>query len=144
MTDVMYRWSVLTQNIAYNQPPQLGYYLGSDLGKFWNNKYQLKQGAHSKSGMSKEGHINDMNTRYLGAKRVIKDTIATKEQEYDLDAGYNYDNYTWIINGIQKDAKRSIKLSASDFNLNQPISVLLHVQYKGALFSDSVKVVFLN
>lgn len=32
MSDVIYRWSVLTQNVAYNQPTQLGYYLGSDLG----------------------------------------------------------------------------------------------------------------
>ena len=34
MSDEIYRWSVLTQNVAYNQPTQPGYYLGSDLGRF--------------------------------------------------------------------------------------------------------------
>ncbi len=39
MSDVVYRLSVLCENIAYNQPPEPGYYLGSDLGKFWTVRY---------------------------------------------------------------------------------------------------------
>ncbi len=144
MTDIMYRWSVLTQNISYNQPPQLGYYLGFDLGKFWNNTYKLKQGAHSKSGMSKSGHINDMNTRYQEAERIIKDTITTNDKEYVLDAGYNYDDYKWTINGVSIDAGRTIKLKSSDYRVNEPLDILLQVQYKGAVLSDSVKFVFLK
>ncbi len=144
MTDIMYRLSVLTQNVSYNQPPQLGYYLGSDLGKFWNNTYRLKKGAHSKSGMSKEGHINDMNTRYQGAERIIKDTITTYDKEYILDAGYDYDDYNWTVNGIHVDAERLLKLKSSDYILNQPINILLEVQYKGEVFADSVKVKFIK
>ncbi len=30
MTDVPYRASVAAENVAYNQPPELGYYLGPD------------------------------------------------------------------------------------------------------------------
>ncbi|MCW3786876.1 rhamnogalacturonan lyase [Plebeiibacterium sediminum] len=144
MTDIMYRWSVLTQNISYNQPPQLGYYLGSDLGKFWNNTYQLQSGAHSKSGTSEGGHINDMNTRYHGAKRIIKEEIKVKGDEYTLDAGYDYDHYCWMINGIKVDAERSLKLKVSDYKLNELISIELKVQYKGAVFSDSAKVEFIK
>ncbi len=144
MTDVMYRWSVLTQNIAYNQPPQLGYYLGSDLGTFWNNTYQLQRGAHSKSGTSKEGHINDMNTRYHGAKPIIKEEIKVKAKEYTLDAGYDYDHYSWMINGVETNGERMLDLKASDYKLNEPINISLQVQYKGAVFSENVKVEFLR
>lgn len=30
MTDVPYRESVAAENVAYNQPPELGYYIGPD------------------------------------------------------------------------------------------------------------------
>ena len=30
MTDIPYRESVAAENVAYNQPPELGYYLGPD------------------------------------------------------------------------------------------------------------------
>jgi rhamnogalacturonan endolyase len=33
MSDHVYEMSALNQNIGYNQPTQLGYYLGSDLYK---------------------------------------------------------------------------------------------------------------
>ncbi len=144
MADIMYRWSVLTQNVAYNQPPQLGYYLGSDLGTFWNNSYQLQRGAHSKSGKSKEGHINDMNTRYHGAKRVVKEEIKVDAKDCVLDAGYDYDFYIWKINGVKVDVGRLLKLKSSDYTLKEPINISLQVQYRGAVFSDSVKVVFLK
>jgi rhamnogalacturonan endolyase len=30
MEDIPYRLSVATQNVAYNQPPEPGYYIGPD------------------------------------------------------------------------------------------------------------------
>ncbi|GAF02121.1 rhamnogalacturonan lyase [Saccharicrinis fermentans] len=68
LSDHMYRLSAAIQNVGYNQPTQLGYYLGSDLGKFWNDTYRLGRAGHSKSGWAKDGHVNDMNTRYKGLK----------------------------------------------------------------------------
>jgi rhamnogalacturonan endolyase len=38
MEDPIYRISAATQNVAYNQPTQAGYYFGSDLGKIFPQK----------------------------------------------------------------------------------------------------------
>jgi|CZCB01.1.fsa_nt_gi hypothetical protein len=38
MEDPIYRISAATQNVAYNQPTQAGYYFGSDLGKIFQQK----------------------------------------------------------------------------------------------------------
>lgn len=38
MEDPIYRISAATQNVAYNQPTQAGYYFGSDLGKIFPRK----------------------------------------------------------------------------------------------------------
>ena len=38
MKDPIYRISAATQNVAYNQPTQAGYYFGSDLGKIFPQK----------------------------------------------------------------------------------------------------------
>ncbi len=38
MEDPIYRISAATQNVAYNQPTQVGYYFGSDLGKIFPQK----------------------------------------------------------------------------------------------------------
>ncbi len=39
MSDIPYRWTALIQNVAYNQPTQPGFYLGSDLGKFFPSRF---------------------------------------------------------------------------------------------------------
>ncbi|MCW3806948.1 rhamnogalacturonan lyase [Plebeiibacterium marinum] len=142
LSDPMYRLSVAIQNVGYNQPTQLGYYLGSDLGKFWNNEYRLKRGAHSKSGMSADGHINDMNTRYQRAQRIVMDTINCRTAEYTLDAGLNYDNYQWIVNGKRVEASRKLKLIASDFSGDEAVKVELEVFYKGWVFKEKIFIRF--
>ncbi|NLO70884.1 MAG: rhamnogalacturonan lyase [Porphyromonadaceae bacterium] len=38
LEDPIYRISIATQNVAYNQPTQPGFYFGSDLGKIFDNK----------------------------------------------------------------------------------------------------------
>ncbi len=139
LSDHMYRLSVAIQNIGYNQPTQLGYYFGSDLGKFWNNHYRLKRGAHSKSGRSEEGHINDMNTRYAGAERIVRDTIRTRQSEYTLDAGLDYDTYKWFVDGKEIKAERSLSLTALEED--QTIEVELEATYKGFIFKERVVVV---
>ena len=142
LSDHIYRLSVADQNISYNQPTQPGFYLGSDLGKFWNNEYQLQRGAHSKSGKAKDGKANGMNTRYHGAKRIILDTITCSQEIYTLDAGFDYDQYTWIVNGAEINSDRSLTLKAKDYSADQAIKVKLQVLYKGCVFADSIHVRF--
>lgn len=46
MQDPVYRISVATQNVAYNQPTQPGYYFGSDLEKvFYNNEIETSSNS---------------------------------------------------------------------------------------------------
>jgi hypothetical protein len=53
MSDLVYRESVAYQNVGYNQPPEVGFYLASDMGKFAyhdtvamaGNKVTLNPGA---------------------------------------------------------------------------------------------------
>ena len=143
LSDHMYRLTVAIQNVGYNQPTQLGYYLGSDLGKFWNNHYRLKRGAHSKSGRSESGHINDMNTRYEGAQRIVQDTIRTHAEEYVLDAGYEYDDYKWMVNKKEVNADRKLILKASDYSVDdEEISVELEALFKGFIFKEHVCIKF--
>lgn len=45
MEDPIYRISVATQNIGYNQPTQTGFYFGSDIGKCFPEKELVVQGS---------------------------------------------------------------------------------------------------
>ncbi len=142
LNDVIYRNSLCFQNIGYNQPTHPGFYLGSDLGKFWNNEYKLKSGGHSKSGRAEDGKPNGMNERYLGAERIVLDTIHCEGDEYILDAGYDYDQYHWIVNGNPIESARKLVLKRADFVEKKNIQVRIAVTYKGFVFTDSVTVVF--
>jgi len=142
LSDHIYRLSVADQNISYNQPTQPGFYLGSDLGKFWNNQYHLQRGGHSKSGVAYNGRANGMNARYHGAKRVIIDTISCSEETYTLDAGYDYDKYIWTVNGTEINSKRSLTLKAEDYSADQPVKIKLQALYKGCVFVDDIVVIF--
>lgn len=42
LEDPVYRISIATQNVAYNQPTQPGFYFGSDLKKGWFRGYEFK------------------------------------------------------------------------------------------------------
>ena len=42
LEDPVYRISIATQNVAYNQPTQPGFYFGPDLKKGWFRGYEIK------------------------------------------------------------------------------------------------------
>lgn len=106
MNDIIYRLSVVTQNVAYNQPTQCGFYLGSDLGKFFKP------------------------TRLRGEVAI-------------LDAGFDYDQVEWIINGKNMGHQRKLHLKRSNFPARQPISIEIRAYYKGALFTESWRAEFI-
>jgi len=142
LSDHIYRMSVADQNISYNQPTQPGFYLGSDLGKFWNNEYRLRKGAHSKSGRTDDGKPNGMNARYHEAQRIILDTINCSQETYTLDAGYDYDEYTWTVNGSEINSDRMLKLQKKNYSAEQLVKVKLQALYKGCIFKDKVVIIF--
>ncbi len=142
LNDVIYRNSLCAQNIGYNQPTHPGFYLGSDLGRFWNNNYKLKSGGHSKSGTANDGKPNGMDERYKGAQRIILDTVQCKDSVYSLDAGYDYDAYDWVVNDKKVKSGRKLVLNRDDYPKGNSIHVTLSATYKGFVFSDSVNVVF--
>ena len=46
LEDPVYRISIATQNVAYNQPTQPGFYFGSDLGKIFEEKEMVVDSDH--------------------------------------------------------------------------------------------------
>lgn len=141
MSDPIYRWSVLTQNIAYNQPTQPGLYLGSDLGKFWPSYYTNLQG-HGKKGETEDGRPNGMNARLKGAELIEVKNIETQNNSYTLDARYNYDTYEWTIDGKRIEAGRTVELKAADYGLNRKIQVKLRASIHGGVFEDEGTIEF--
>lgn len=101
LEDPIYRISMATQNVAYNQPTQPGFYMGADLGKSFPEK-----------------------------------EIVTEATQLLLDAGMNYDSYSWSIGGDN----RSRLVTSKDIPLKRRTLLKLKVTFRGYQFSDSVYV----
>jgi rhamnogalacturonan endolyase len=141
MSDIIYRMSVLTQNSGYNQCTQTGFYLGSDLGKFWPGHY-ISPFYNSKSGTSSDNRPNGMNARLKDATLVIEKDISTSKKNYCFDAGYTYDSYLWTLDGKRINGNRQLSVSAEDFGLDHKIKLNLKTSLHGCLFEDDASVVF--
>lgn len=101
LEDPIYRISMATQNVAYNQPTQPGFYMGADFGKIFPDK-----------------------------------EIVTDTSELLLDAGMDYDSYSWSIGGDM----RSRLVTSKDIPSGKRTLVNLTVVFRGYEFSDSVYV----
>lgn len=101
LEDPIYRISMATQNVAYNQPTQPGFYMGADLGKMFPEK-----------------------------------EIVTDADELLLDAGMDYDRYSWSIGG----ESRSRLVTSKDIPLRKRTLIKLTGTFRGYQFSDSVYV----
>ncbi len=110
LEDPVYRISVATQNVAYNQPTQPGFYFGADLGKCFTEK----------------------------------NVVSNSGSDLTLDAGMNYDNYQWLIDGKTIGNTRSVILTTKEIPLNVSTKVELTVAFRGYLFKDSVNVTLKN
>ncbi len=138
LSDIIYRLSAANQNIGYNQPNQPGFYLGSDLGTFWNDEFKLAPNSHSKHGIASDGRPNGMNERFKGAVRIHQDTIFCSEDTLKLSAGIYYDSYQWLVGNIKVSEQSMVKIPKHREAIKVYLSAIAH----GGLFRDSAIVVF--
>ncbi|EGK01513.1 rhamnogalacturonan lyase [Dysgonomonas gadei] len=103
LEDPVYRISIATQNVAYNQPTQPGFYFGADLGKCF----------------------------------PVKDIIVDKDY-IELNAGMDYDTYSWSVGGNE----RIRKITTKDIPVGKKTKVELTVTYRGYEFKDYVYITF--
>ena len=139
MEDPIYRMSVLTQNVAYNQPTQTGFYLGSDLGKFWPTFYRRDPATafNGKSGIGSDGRKNGMrNRRAATVETVVRDIVVHDSDRYRLDARCDYDRVVWTIDGQPAGEGRFCEVSATDCGYDRPIAVEIEATIHGAVFRD--------
>jgi hypothetical protein len=73
LEDPVYRISVATQNVAYNQPTQPGFYFGADLGKCFTEKTIVgKENAVTlDAGMNYDSYQWMANGKVIGSSRTI-------------------------------------------------------------------------
>jgi rhamnogalacturonan endolyase len=143
MNDKIYRWSVLTQNIAYNQPTQLGHYLGSDLGRFWPTRRRLVT-TGGKSGVAADGRPNGMNARQAGSEEIVQREIVTDRISYTLDARADYDSYEWTVNGQPVAAGRTLTLDQAAYGYDTPVTIGIRATLRGFVFEDSGTLTFVK
>lgn len=145
MADPIYRMSVLTQNVAYNQPTQTGFYLGSDLGKFWPEIYRRNPDVNfnAKSGTGSDGRKNGMrNRRAASIVQVLRDRTLHEQSSIRLDARYDYESVNWTIDGKPAGTGRYCEITAEEYGYDRPIAVEIEATIHGATFRDSGSVTF--
>ena len=140
MSDIIYRMSVLCENICYNQPPEPGFYLGSDLGKFWPVRYK-RNGDHRSFKTSGDG----LNTRLENVDVIPQNNVTIFKNiasTYVLDARAPYDSYEWTVNGKVVGHDRTYTLKQSAYGYDKPISVHIKAIVKGEVFEDDGTITF--
>ena len=140
MSDIVYRMSVLAENVCYNQPPETGYYLGSDLGKFWpvKNIRDGQQISFKTSGVGMNVRLDGTYEKVMNEVVVYKN-IATK---YTLDARIEYDSYEWTVNGKVVGHDKTYTLKQADFGYDNPVAVHIRTTRRGQVFEGDGTVTF--
>ena len=145
MSDNIYRMSVLGENICYNQPPLTGFYLGSDLGKFWDVKFERAAGYsnNAKRAFTDDGRKNGMHARLQNTvETVVRDILVRGAAEYTLDARLDYDSCEWTLNGKRAGTGRRLLVKASDYGYDKPIKVGVRAVRFGCVFEDEGSLTF--
>ena len=141
MSDIIYRMSVLCENIAYNQPPEPGYYLGSDLGKFWEVRYVRAADAPEERAASGAGM--DARLQHTVPEDINHITVYSNiSKKYMLDARMDYDSFEWTVNGRVAGHDRRLTLKQEDYGYDAPIQVRIRTTYKGEVFEGEGTVTF--
>ena len=147
MSDQIYRNSIATQNIGYNQPSHTGFYLGSDLGEFWNKKrfYEKNRKRNNpKDGLTNDGKINGMNERLnFSFTKPIKDILCYNDS-INIDLKFDYEDYCIKVDNVEIKADRYITLKRNEYDENRAIPLEIKVYYHGATFFDIGSVTFVK
>ena len=140
MSDIVYRMSVLCENVCYNQPPEVGFVLSSDLGRFWQVRNVRDPQAPRDRNASRDlnGRLGGTNPQELNEVTVYKN-IADK---YVLDARNVYDSYEWTINGKVAGREKTLTLRQSDYGYDKPVSVHIKAVQRGQVFEGDGTVTF--
>ena len=107
LEDPVYRISVATQNVGYNQPTQPGFYFGSDLGKIFSKK-EIK--VEDNQVLLDAGEIYDAYKWSVGGNsqtRLIttKDIPAGKKTKIDVTVtyrGFEFTDSLFVILSFEK------------------------------------------
>ena len=140
MSDIVYRMGVLCENVCYNQPPEVGFVLSSDLGRFWPVRNVRDPQAPRDRNASRDlnGRLGGTNPQELNEITVYKN-IADK---YVLDARNVYDSYEWTINGKVAGREKTLTLRQSDYGYDKPVSVHIKAVQRGQVFEGDGTVTF--
>ena len=107
LEDPVYRISIATQNVAYNQPTQPGFYFGSDLGKCFSEKELTVNDDHVTLDA---GIIYDSYQWSIGGKEHLryittKDIPAGKKTKIEVKVnyrGYQFNDFVFVTLNPQK------------------------------------------
>ena len=140
MSDIVYRLSVLCENICYNQPPEPGFALSSDLGKFWPQR-----DVRDPSAPRDRNGSRDLNGRLNGTRHEeIKDIVVYKNvaDKYVLDARNVYDSYEWTVNGKVLGHEKTLTLRQADYGYDKPVRIHVRAVLRGEVFESDGTVTF--
>ncbi len=140
MSDIVYRLSVLCENICYNQPPETGFVLSSDLGRFWpeRNVRDLQAPRDRNGARDLNGRLSGTHPEQI-SNIVVYKNIADK---YVLDARNVYDSYEWTVNGKVAGRDRTLTLKQADYGYDKPVQVHVKAVQRGQVFESDGTVTF--
>lgn len=101
LEDPVYRISIATQNVAYNQPTQLGFYFGADLGKCFLEKDMIINGnsVTLDAGMDYDSYKWSIGGNERTRNITTNEIPANKKTKIELTVtyrGYEFKDYTYI------------------------------------------------
>lgn len=108
LEDPIYRISVATQNVAYNQPTQPGFYFGSDLGKCFNHKEYVIEGDEIvlDAGMDYDSYEWSVGGNTRERKITLKDIPSDKRTKIELKMIYRgqmFSDYVYVTLNSKKN-----------------------------------------
>lgn len=101
LEDPVYRISIATQNVAYNQPTQPGFYFGADLGKCFSQKEYVTSDSKITldAGMDYDSYKWSVGGTERSREITTKDTPAGKKTKVELTVtfrGQEFTDYTYV------------------------------------------------
>lgn len=123
MQDPVYRLGVAWQNVAYNQPPHTGFYLGSEATEFPKADLALT----GDKALPEQVYHFDFGTDPAAGATAVQDTLYTQE------AGYGFENTSGITVGanhvtLPENAKFAVDLP----NANYQVTLKLGGEARGS------------